>query len=71
MKGAQESRQGRRQLKKTEKKKKKKKKNHLYMFFSFSTVFVAIFMNCFILFSNVSGNVFANHALFLPYRICK
>ena len=49
-------------------KKKKKKKKSLIHVFSFSTVFVAIFTNCFILFSNVSGNVFANHALFLPYR---
>ena len=55
-------------MKKTEKKKKKKGIIHV---FSFSTVFVAIFTNCFILFSNVSGNVFVNHALFLPYRNCK
>ena len=55
--------------KKKQKTKKKKKKNKsLIHVFSFSTVFVAIFTNCFILFSNVSGNVFANHALFLPYR---
>ena len=48
--------------------KKKKKKISLIHVFSFSTIFVAIFTNCFIVFSNVSGNVFANHALFLPYR---
>ena len=68
MKGAQESQQGRRQLKKTEKKKKKRSLIHV---FSFSTVFVTIITNCFIIFSSVSGNVFANHVLLLPYRNCK
>ena len=52
----------------TEEKKLKKKKRSLIHVFSFSTVFVARITNCFIIFSNVSGNVFANHALFLPYR---
>ena len=55
----------------TEKKKRKKKRRSLIHVFSFSTVFVATIMNCFIIFLNVSGNVFANHALFLPYRNCK
>ena len=39
--------------------------------FSFSTVFVAILTNCFIIFSSVSEIVFANHVVFLPYRNCK
>ena len=51
-----------------EKLKKKRKKKSLIHVFSFSTIFVVIFTNSFILFSNVPGNVFANHALFLPYR---
>ena len=54
-----------------EEKLKRKKKKSLIHVFSFSTVFVAIFTNCFILFSNVSGNVFANDVLFLPLRNCK
>ena len=49
----------------------KKKKKSLIHVFSSSTVFVAIITNCFIIFLSVSGNVFANHALFLPYRNCK
>ena len=49
----------------------KKKKKSLIHVFSFSTVFVARIMNCFIIFSSVSENVFANYVLFLPYRNCK
>ena len=55
----------------TEEKKTGKKKRSLIHVFSFSTVFVAIMTNCFIIFSSVSENVFANHVLFLPYRNCK
>ena len=51
-----------------EKLEKKKKKKSLIHVFSFSTVFVGLITNRFIIFSNVSENVFANHVLFLPYR---
>ena len=54
-----------------EKTEEKKPKKTLMYVFSFSTVFVAILTNCFIIFSSVSEIVFANHVVFLPYRNCK
>ena len=50
---------------------RKEKTEKLMYVFSFSTVFVTILTNCFIIFSSVSEIVFANHVVFLPYRNCK